>query len=186
MQLWQISSLIASTEFSVKYSSITAVTICTVGVLVLLCYKFQPNYQSALWFIEHVFPLVRRSGPCAQLIIAGACPVPELEAKQNPGIRVTGAVADLGAEIASSQLYVVPMVYGSGFKNKVVEALANGTFVAGTSLAFEFLDFDLRKLMLVGDTPADLAHEIVAFLNAPYVFEKRLEQARRLAMERFD
>jgi len=146
---------------------------------------FAPNYQSALWFIDHVFPLVVAKEPDVQLVIAGACPVPELKARSSANIRVTGAVPDLAAEIARSQLYVAPMVSGSGFKNKVVEAIAAGTLVVGTPFAFEFLDPDFRELLPMGDTPKKLAAQILTVLSSPEQFQDRLERARLLTAQRF-
>ena len=64
-------------------------------------------------------------------------------------------------EIARSALYVAPMRSGSGFKSKVIEALAAGTNVVGTAYAFEFLPDPLRALFEHADTPADLAKSIV-------------------------
>lgn len=144
---------------------------------------FAPNYQSALWFIDRVLPLVRARRPEVEFAIVGADPVQELRARNSGLTRVPGFIEDLGAEIAASALYVAPMVCGSGFKNKVVEAIAHGTFVAGTSMAFEFLDREFRELLLCGDTPRELAAAILSFLGDPEKYTERLKKARLLTAE---
>lgn len=146
---------------------------------------FAPNHQAAMWFIDRVLPLIRAERPDVEFIAAGADPSAELRARDGGATRVVGFVEDLGAEIAASALYVAPMVSGSGFKNKVVEALAHGTFVAGTSMAFEFLDGECRELLLAGDTERELARQVLTFLRNPKMYEDRLERARRLTAESF-
>jgi glycosyltransferase involved in cell wall biosynthesis len=146
---------------------------------------FPPNHEAALWFIDSVLPLLIKNDPSIKLVVAGADPLPELRSRESANVTVIGFVEDMATEIAASQLYVAPMLSGSGFKNKVAEAIANGTFVAGTSLAFEFLDKELRELVLVGNTPVELADAISKFLADPRSFEGRLNRLRELAVERF-
>lgn len=144
---------------------------------------FPPNYHSAMWFIDRVLPLIRAGRPDVELVVAGSNPVPELRARASAYIKIPGFVEDLAAAIGSSQLAVAPMVCGSGFKTKVAESIANGTFVVGTSLAFEFLNPEVRDLLLTGDTPETLAGQILHYLRDPEAFQNRLEQARRLVAE---
>ncbi len=143
---------------------------------------FSPNYESAIWFIDHVFPLLRRHSDI-QLVIAGANPVEELLARAGEGIKITGYVADLREEIARSQLYVAPLICGGGFKNKVVEAIASGTFVVGTSMAVEFLSPEARKNLLVADTAPEMAAAIGSYLKDPQKFAANLEILKRIVAE---
>jgi glycosyltransferase involved in cell wall biosynthesis len=143
---------------------------------------FAPNYESAIWFIDHVFPLLQRRSDI-KLVIAGANPVPELLARAGDGIEITGYVENLRAEIARSQLYVAPLICGGGFKNKVVEAIASGTFVVGTSMAVEFLSPEARKQLLVADTAQEMAAAIVSYLQDPQKFAANLETLRRIVAE---
>lgn len=142
---------------------------------------FAPNYESAIWFIDNVFPLLRRRS--IRLVIAGANPVEALLARAGDGIEITGYVENLRAEIARSQLYVAPLVCGGGFKNKVVEAIASGTFVVGTSMAVEFLSPKARKQLLVADTAQEMAAAIVSYLQDPQKFAPNLETLKRIVAE---
>ena len=144
---------------------------------------FPPNYQSALWFIDEVFPLLQQRTDI-RLVIAGANPVPELAARANERIQITGYVADLSLQIAQSELYVAPLVCGSGFKNKVVEAIANGTYVIGTKMAVEFLDPDIRRRLLVADSPGAMANAILRYFDDPKAFERNLREVQELVAEK--
>lgn len=129
-------------------------------------WDFPPNGQSALWFIDTVLPLIRSRVPKAHFVVAGRRPTKELLARASDCIEVTGEVPDLIAEIAKAQLYVAPMVSGSGFKNKILEALAAGTPVVGTPLAAEFLHEELRPAVTIRDSPEALASAAVDALQS--------------------
>jgi glycosyltransferase involved in cell wall biosynthesis len=146
---------------------------------------FPPNYEAALWFLERVFPLVRQQIPQARIAIVGANPVPELRACASDYVEVPGFAADLNLEIAQSALYIAPLITGSGFKNKIAEALANGTYVIGTSMAAEFLEPAIRAQLTIVDEPGAMAEAIVRFLRDPTQYEERTERLRATVRERF-
>lgn len=146
---------------------------------------FAPNYEGALWFLNKVFPLVLKRHPDATLVLAGMNPIRELTERANEHVQVTGFVEDMGAEIARSSLYVSPMISGSGFKNKIVEAVINGTYIVGTPLSFEFLPPELRTLLSVADGAEEMAGAINTFLDDPSRFDERLKRIQSATMAQF-
>ena len=147
--------------------------------------NFPPNYESAIWFIDHVLPPVLRAHPETEFVVAGANPVPQLLSRANNHVRVTGFVEDMASEIAGSSLYVAPMIMGGGFKNKVVEALISGTYVAATPMAVEFLGPEALDQMLVGDSAESLAAHIIHFLSHPEEFDARLSTLNAMVAREF-
>jgi len=145
--------------------------------------SFPPNYNGALWFIECVMPLLVQKNKDLRFVIAGQEPVPKLLSKADEHIKVTGLVPDIRAEIAKSQLYVAPLISGTGFRNKIVEAIASGTYVIGTPMALEFLDGKLRSALLVARTPEEFAAGIQEFLQNPRAFDDRLHDAMKIVRE---
>lgn len=146
---------------------------------------FAPNYEAALWFVDETFPKVLRKHPDAHLVLAGMNPVPQLAQRQSERVRLTGFVPDLGAEIACSSLYVAPLISGSGFKNKVLEALVNGTYVVGTPMSVEFLDPKIQQLLTVARNAQEMATAINDFLDDPSRFDSRLTEVQQLITESF-
>jgi glycosyltransferase involved in cell wall biosynthesis len=147
--------------------------------------SFPPNYQAALWFIKRVMPLLEQARSDIHLVVAGQEPIRELRGAARRNVLVTGLVPDLRQEIAKSQLYVAPLISGCGFKNKILEALAGGTFVAATSMGVESLGEQLRNLLLVADRRRELADKILEYLDAPEKFNKRLAEARQIVKNEF-
>ncbi|HZD32506.1 MAG TPA: glycosyltransferase family 4 protein, partial [Candidatus Angelobacter sp.] len=142
--------------------------------------NFPPNYDAALWFLDDVFPLVLSARPSTKFVIAGAEPPPALLDRASSSVEITGAVPDLSSEIACSGLYVAPLVSGGGFKNKVFEAIAAGTYVVGTSIATEFLTPDLRQCTTVADGAVPLAHAILKALADLEALRPAVERAQEI------
>jgi glycosyltransferase involved in cell wall biosynthesis len=140
---------------------------------------FPPNYQAAIWFIDEVFPLVHQRRPEVTFSVAGRNPVQALRDRAGQGVSILGDVPDIPTEIARGALYVAPLISGGGFKNKIIEAIACGTFVVSTSRGVEFLDPILREPLLIADSPAAFAEQVLRFLECPDQFNSRLPELRR-------
>ena len=147
---------------------------------------FRPNYEAAEWFIQRVLPRIVARRPDVRFVVAGANPGPGLRALAGPNVEVTGWVDDMPTELARSALYVAPMVSGSGFKNKVVEALAAGTHVVGTQFAFEFLPDRLRSLFAPADRPERLANEVLRALDDPAGNDATVARFWQIARDDYD
>ena len=146
---------------------------------------YPPNHEAACWFIDRVFPLVQARVPGVRLVIAGHDPKPSLMARATSGIEVLGYVEDLRDCIARSSLYVAPMISGSGLKNKVLEALAAGTYLVATPMGVEFLPAEIRDCLLVSSVPHEMANQIVYYLANPNIFEERFRRAREMMIRDF-
>jgi glycosyltransferase involved in cell wall biosynthesis len=147
--------------------------------------SFPPNYQGAIWFIDQVMPVLRRRDPAIRLVVAGHDPAPQLLARASANVTITGSVASVRAEIQNSLLYVAPLISGTGFRNKVVEAIACGIHVIGTPTALEFLDADLRENLSEAATPMEFADRIFEYLEDPRAFEERISTAHRILREHY-
>jgi glycosyltransferase involved in cell wall biosynthesis len=128
---------------------------------------FGPNFEAALFFLDSVFPIVLREFPDAVFVLAGANPIPELIGRASDNVQVLGFVNDMNFEIACSAVYVAPLITGGGFKNKVVEAMANRTFVVAMPMAAEFLPAQFRDLVTVAESAPQMANAIIEFLRDP-------------------
>ena len=147
---------------------------------------FTPNYEAALWFLGHVFPLVLERRPDACFVIAGANPIQALVERASKNVVVTGYVEDINREIARSEIFVAPLISGGGFKNKIVEAIMNRTNVVATSMAVEFFPPEARKLLTVADSPAQMAEAILAIWKDPQHAEDLMERLHEIVREEFD
>src|SRR5688572_17250131 len=86
-----------------------------------------PNIAAALYLAREILPAVRSRLPEASLAIVGRRPSPWVrELGEAEGVEVPGEVPDLRPWLSGASVFVCPMVSGTGIKNKLLEALANG------------------------------------------------------------
>ena len=137
---------------------------------------YRPNADGVSWFVREVWPALRREVPGITFTIVGRDPTPAVRRlAEAPGVMVTGGVPDVRPYLAEATLAVVPLLTARGIQNKVLEAMAMGRAVVGSSGALEGLDVDVGGDVCRADTP-DEWRKAVAELLA--------DTPRRVAMER--
>jgi len=121
---------------------------------------YRPNAEGAIWIVDEVLPIVRKTIPNAVFYIVGAEPGPELIARNSPHVVVTGAVADIRPWLRHAALAVAPLHKARGVQNKVLEAMAMGKVVVATTPATRALDITAGTELLVADTAASFVGHI--------------------------
>ncbi|MDX2140614.1 MAG: glycosyltransferase family 4 protein [Chloroflexota bacterium] len=146
---------------------------------------YAPNRDAALYLAREVLPAVRRSVPAARLLLVGNAPPPEVQALTSDHVVVTGRVEDMRPYLARATLYVCPLRFGAGIKNKVLEALAMGCPVIATPLSADGIAVrDGHDIVLV---PADqFADRVVSLLNDARLRQALSANGRALITARYD
>jgi len=120
---------------------------------------WRPNIDGACYFVEEIFPAIKRKFPRALLSIVGRNPVPqvkELEAR-IAGVQVTGTVNDVRPHLAAAEVMVVPLRIGGGTRIKIYEAMATAIPVVSTTIGAEGLPVTSGGNILLGDSPGEFA-----------------------------
>jgi polysaccharide biosynthesis protein PslH len=148
---------------------------------------WRPNQDGVRFFIEKVFPLIRREIPAASFTVVGRKPPVWLRelASRYPGVVITGTVDDVRPYVARAALYVVPLRVGGGSRLKILEALAMEKIVLSTTVGAEGLDVRDGKDVLLRDTPEELAISAVRVLQMPEPFRPLARAGRALIFERY-
>lgn len=151
------------------------------GALLFVGSNHFANVSGLMWFLTHVWPLIRSAIPDAKLFVAGgictALPIPPPE-----GVTPLGRLTDLSSAYAKATVVIAPLLQGSGLKIKILEAVSFGRAGVTTSVGAEGLE-DLRPSLRVADTPDAFAREAIFFLNDKQLAEDAgkslVDQARR-------
>lgn len=117
------------------------------------------NLDGLKWFMDNVYPLIETD---IKIDIMGV-QMPEeymdkLEKKRN--VSFLGFVDNPYNLIANSLAVISPLFSGAGVKVKVIESLACGTPVVGTSVAFEGISKEYGDFMTTVETASNFADAI--------------------------
>lgn len=130
--------------------------------------QYPPSFQSVLYFVTHSWPIIRHSFPNARFWIVGFSPVPEIVHLSGVnGIEVFGSVPDVRPYLAQSDVVVAPILLGGGTRLKILEALAAQRPVVSTTLGAEGLRLTPNRDLVLADSPADMAHQVINLLDNP-------------------
>jgi len=130
--------------------------------------SYHANEAAALYLGREIMPLIWRERPDVECVIAGRDPTPSIVALGSDArIRVTGAVDSMAKMLHQSTIAVVPLRYGVGIQNKVLEAMATATPVVATPQATQALAPEARAALLQANSPSAFAQAVLELLEQP-------------------
>lgn len=128
---------------------------------------YAPNKDAALFLIKDIAPLIKKIFPDYRIFIVGSNPGNEIKRLETENIVITGFVEDIRDYLNKAMIYVSPLRFGSGIKNKVLEAMSMNMTVIGSEISFEGINvkhqFDCIKTPFL--TAASLSDEIINSLH---------------------
>ncbi|BCX04476.1 MAG: glycosyl transferase family 1 [Candidatus Roseilinea sp.] len=132
--------------------------------------SYHANITAALHLVNDIMPRVWAQKPQVRLWIVGKDPPDEvcaLEARHPEQVKVTGAVPDMRAYLQCAAVAVVPVVYGAGIQNKVLEAMACATPVVTSAQTVTSLQPGYESAALVAGDAEAFAHHVLRLLDDP-------------------
>lgn len=126
------------------------------------------NIDAAKHFGREIFPAIRRRIPHARLTIVGANPPSAVSLlASEPGIEVTGRVADVRPYLARAGVVVIPLRGGGGSPIRLYTAMAMQKAIVCTSLGAQGASAVAGEEIVIADDPKGFASEVVALLRDP-------------------
>ena len=125
-----------------------------------------PNTDAAKWFVKEILPEIKSRIGDVEVYLIGSNPSDEVKALASDNIIVTGYVTDeqLLAHYMSARVAVVPLRYGAGIKNKVIEAMAYGTPLVTTDIGAQGLE-GLARVTPVASGAIEFAAHVCDLMN---------------------
>ncbi|MCP9450580.1 MAG: glycosyltransferase family 4 protein [Nitrospira sp.] len=125
------------------------------------------NRDAVLYFLEKMWPLIKKAVPAVRFFAVGQDPPKELLdiAARDAQVVVTGYVNDVRPFVWDATVYVVPLRVGGGTRLKVLDAMAMGKAMVSTSIGCEGLDVKADVHLLVADEPAAFADKTIQLLR---------------------
>lgn len=136
---------------------------------------YPPNVNAAVFLGKKILPLVHKQKPEVRLTIAGATPHPDILALKSDKIKVTGWVEDIRECYAKANIFIAPMLIGTGLQNKLLEAMSMKIPCITSDLANKALEAKNGEEILVGSSPEQFAGHILDLLNDKQMADKIAE-----------
>jgi sugar transferase (PEP-CTERM/EpsH1 system associated) len=135
------------------------------------------NRDAVTYFLDEIWPLIRKRVPDTRFFAVGQDPPKELKAyaERDPNVVVTGFVDDIRPYVRKAAVYVVPLRVGGGTRLKVLDAMAMGKAIVSTSIGCEGIAVKPGEHLMTADSPETFAQATVTLLG---------DRARRHALGR--
>jgi glycosyltransferase involved in cell wall biosynthesis len=129
---------------------------------------YQPNLDALRTYVEKVLPAFAQLGiEPPQLSVIGLCPEALKAGLAHPTIRFLGYVPDVNEELRRHQVFLAPIVSGSGIKTKVLEAMACGLPVIALPDAVSGISAQHMRHCLIAKGPEEFVQFYSWVMNDP-------------------
>ncbi len=147
--------------------------------------SYQPNISAVLRLAQRIFPRILASLADARLLIIGRDPAPAIKQLRSRTITVTGTVDNIWPYIAQANVFVYPMIEGTGLQNKILEGMYAGVPIVTTSIAANGIGGRNGEQLLVADTDDKIVEQVLKVLGDPQYAARLAEQARSFVIREF-
>jgi sugar transferase (PEP-CTERM/EpsH1 system associated) len=133
--------------------------------------SYAPNVDAAKFLVNQVLPIINQSMKNVSICISGANPNAEIRKLASNSVQITGWVDDIADSYKKAQVFVAPMLLGSGLQNKLLEAMACGVPCITTPLANNALQAKENEEILLANTAEEFANRILFLFNNASIAE---------------
>lgn len=124
------------------------------------------NDDAVLYFINDIFPLIKKKIPKARLKVVGAKPSRKLRKLHGMnGIEITGKVKEVASYVKDACVSVAPIRIGAGIQNKILESMALGIPVVSSSMGLEGIKANPNEHLLVANSPKDFCDAVLKIME---------------------
>ncbi|WKK64624.1 glycosyltransferase [Lutimonas zeaxanthinifaciens] len=140
-------------------------------------YKHLPNQDAIIYLYHHIWPLIRKALPKAEMHVYGAYVSNKVQQLHNPdhGFLIKGWAQDKQKVFQESKLCLAPLRFGAGQKGKLLDAMINGTPAITSSIGAESMGRLEDWTERISDDPKTFAEKAIAL----YINEKSWHSAQK-------
>ena len=147
--------------------------------------RYQPNLDSALYFLNKIMPIIREKMPDVKLDIVGRELWRIKDHAAYQGVEFHEDVPDVLPYFRQADILVVPLRYGAGTRIKILEAMAAGLPVVTTSKGCEGLEVKHGEHLMIADSPEEFTAAVHSVMKDAALRRTMSLQARSLVEERY-
>jgi glycosyltransferase involved in cell wall biosynthesis len=147
--------------------------------------EWEPNRNGLHWFLDEVWPMIRKSHSSMKLHIAGKGMHKHFSGQLPEGVINYGEVESSKSFISEAGICIVPIQSGSGLRIKIIEAMAAGRVVVSTSVGAQGLGMLSGEHFLSADSAKDFA-QAISLLQDQQSYEKISAKAKEACLNTYD
>jgi glycosyltransferase involved in cell wall biosynthesis len=137
-------------------------------ILAISDWSWHPNIIGLNWFLNEIFPVIKNKISDIEFNIIGGGIEEALKTKyESSNIHFLGFVESLDYFYESSNLLVVPLLYGGGVKIKLIDALSKGMTIIATKFGIEGIPVTHNKEVLIANDSKSFIDQIINLINNP-------------------
>jgi glycosyltransferase involved in cell wall biosynthesis len=157
------------------------------GQTLLFCGSLDmyPNQEAMKYFFDAIWPGLRSRHKAIEMYVVGRQPPEWLKAQSasDDRVHVTGFVEDVREYFKKATICVCPIREGGGTRLKILDSLAMGVPVVGTSFACSGLQLKHERDLLMADDADEFVRQVDGLLGSAE-FRNRMAVAGRQSVER--
>lgn len=142
--------------------------------------KVAANIDSLEWIVDNILPKIQHD---IRLLVIGACPEYIKEQyEDNEKVVFTGRVDDLTSYVRKGQIFLSPILYGTGIKTKILEAMSMGVPIVTNDVGVEGIDVKNGNEIWVENNPEKIANKVDELLDN-YDLALQVAQRAKIVVE---
>jgi len=139
------------------------------------------NVDGVVWFTKEILPLIKKEIPEIRFYIVGSNPTKEvLSLALDSSVTVTGYVPDTREYLNRATVVVVPLRIARGIQNKILEAMAMGISVVATPQAFEGIEAEPGRDLILGGDVEKIAEGVIELIREVSLRKTLGDNARKI------
>ncbi len=148
-----------------------------------------PNYDGVLYLKQHIWPLIRKVLPEAELHIYGAYASQKVNQLHNnaDGFLITGFTENVNEVMQHAKIVLAALRFGAGLKGKLFDAMQNGTPAIMSTIAAEGI-FTSSEMSngFIEDNPVVFAQKAIDLYTNSETWKSKQNQGFEVLTNRFD
>ena len=146
----------------------------------------QFNNKALKRIVDNIFPALKKEIPDLYLVALGSNPPEWLQEKSKVlDIVVTGFVDDIRPYLKASQVSLIPLDSGAGFRGRTIELMAMGVPVVGTHNALDSIEMKNGLHAFIEDSDEKIIEKTLLLLQNPDIKEKMANSALKFVKENY-
>jgi len=141
--------------------------------------------KAARWFIKDVFPLLKSKIPDIHFYIVGNNADSTLCDITDTAITIIGKVDSVLPYLQNADIVIVPLMFESGTRFKIIEAGACGIPVVSTTLGAEGLHVTNGNNILIADEPQSFAEAVFRLIQDTSLAENMGKNLKTLVKKQY-